>query len=198
MTLPYSKKWSALLRGITSKQDGDLHCLNCLHSFRAKNKLESHKKVWENKDFCNVVMSSEDTKILEFNKYHKFDKTSFIIYGNLESLIEKIDGCKNNPEKSTTTKLNEHIPSDSSMSTILLLKDIEKKHNVYKGVDCMKKFCESLREQIMKIISFTNEQQELYENSKISYIGKEKFEKNMLKIKEIAKLGESLSLFTWI
>ena len=54
------KKLSTLLRRIT--------CLNCLHSFRTKNKLESHKKVCNNKDFCNVIMPSEDTKILEFNQ----------------------------------------------------------------------------------------------------------------------------------
>ena len=39
------KKLSALLRGITSKHFDDFYCLYCLHSFRIKNKLESHKKV---------------------------------------------------------------------------------------------------------------------------------------------------------
>ena len=34
-----------LLRGITSNNNGDFYCLNCIHSFRAKNKLKSHKKV---------------------------------------------------------------------------------------------------------------------------------------------------------
>ena len=67
MAISCSKKLSPLLRGITSKNYGDFHCLNCLHSFRTKNKLESHKKVCENKDFCNVIMPSEDTKILEIN-----------------------------------------------------------------------------------------------------------------------------------
>ena len=38
------KKLSVLLRGITSKYYHDFYCLNCLHSFRTKNKLESHKK----------------------------------------------------------------------------------------------------------------------------------------------------------
>ena len=51
-------------RGIASKHNGDYYCLNCLHSFRTKNKVESHIKVWENKDFYNVVMAPEDTKIL--------------------------------------------------------------------------------------------------------------------------------------
>ena len=43
------------------------YCLNCLHSFRTKNTLKSHRKVCENKDFCNILMPLEDTKILEFN-----------------------------------------------------------------------------------------------------------------------------------
>ena len=40
------------------------------------------------------------------------------------------------------------------MSTVSPLKSIENKHNVYRGEDCMKKFCESLREHAMKIIHF--------------------------------------------
>ena len=59
-----------------------------------ENKPESHNKECENKDFYNIVMPSEDTKILEFNQHQKSDKTPFIIYGDLEYLIEKIDECK--------------------------------------------------------------------------------------------------------
>ena len=55
-----------------------------LCSFRIKNKLESHKKICENKDFSSVEMPSEDTKILEFNRHQKFDEAPFIIYANLE------------------------------------------------------------------------------------------------------------------
>ena len=34
-----------LLKGITSKRDGDSYCLNCLDSFRIENKLKSNEKV---------------------------------------------------------------------------------------------------------------------------------------------------------
>ena len=108
------KKLSALLRVILSKHDGDFYCLNCFHLFRTKNKLESHKKVCENKEFCNVV----------YAQYCKSDKAQFIIYADLESLMEKIDGCKNNLEKSSA-KVSESIPSCFSMSTISSFKDIE-------------------------------------------------------------------------
>ena len=129
-------------------------------------------------------MPSEDTKILEFNQYQKSDKGPFIIYADLECLIEKIDGCKNDPENSSTAKVGEHIPSGFSMSTISSFKSIENKHNVHRGKDCMKNICESLREHTMEVIIskkkkrklLTNEQQKSYKNEKNCYLCKEKFE----------------------
>ena len=85
-------------------------------------------------------MPSEDTKILEFSQYQKSDKAQFIIYAGLEYIIEKIDGCKNNPGNSFTT-VSKHIPPGLSMSTISSFRNIENKHGVYSGKDCMKKFC---------------------------------------------------------
>ena len=169
---------SAMLRGITCKHWGDFYYLNCLQSFATEKILESHKKVCENKGFCNVKMPFEDTKILEFNKYKKSSKGPCIIFADFECIIEKNDGCRNNPEKSSTAKVSEHISSGFSMSTILSFRSIENKHNVYRNKDCMIKFCEFLREHAMAVINFkkkkiklvTKEQQESYENAKILYL----------------------------
>ena len=62
----------------------------------------------------------------------------------------------------------------------------------------MKKFCEFIREHAMKIINFkkkkkkllTKEQQELYENAKICYICKDKFENKYLKNKKHHKVRD--------
>ena len=40
----------------------------------------------------------------------KSDKIPYIIYADIDSLIKKINGCANNPEKSSTTKIGEYIP----------------------------------------------------------------------------------------
>ena len=45
------KKLTALLRRILSKLDGDFYCLNCLHLFRIKNKIESQKKICDKKGY---------------------------------------------------------------------------------------------------------------------------------------------------
>ena len=77
------------------------------------------------------------------------------------------------------------------MSTTSSLRSIGNMHDVYRGKDCMKKFCEFLREDAMKIIVFeknmkllTEEQKESYENATNFYICKEKLEKKYLKDKK--------------
>ena len=50
-----------------------------------------------------------------------------------------------------TTKVCEHIPSGFSMSAISSFEDIENNHDLYKDKNCMKKFCESLRDYALKI-----------------------------------------------
>ena len=154
MALSCSKKLSELSRGITSKHHSDFYCQNFLHSIVTEKTLESHKKEYENKDFSNVIMPYEQTKVLQFNQYQKSDETPIIFYADLECIIEKIDECKNNPENSSATNVGKHIPSGFSISTISSFKSIENKHHVYRGKDCTKKFCESLRKPAMKIINF--------------------------------------------
>ena len=70
-------------------------------------------------------MPSKNNKVLEFNQYHKSVTAPFIIYADLECLIEKISGCKSNSEDSSTTTVSEHILSDFSISTISSFKNIE-------------------------------------------------------------------------
>ena len=158
------KKLPELLRGITSKHD--FLFLNCLNYFRSKNKFQSCTKVRENKDFYGVVMSSDKNKILEFNQFLKSDKVPYIIYADLESLIEKY-------MDSSSTEIDRHIPSGYLVFTIRPFYDIKHEYNVYRDEDC-KKFCESLTEHAKNIIEFEkkkmiplrNKQKELHDSQK--------------------------------
>ena len=50
-------------------------------------------------------------KKLKHNHGEKSIKVMFIIYTDLESLLEKMNTCHNNPKKSSTTKINKHAAS---------------------------------------------------------------------------------------
>ena len=71
------KSLSRLLRGITSNHDGDYYCLNCFHSYRTENKLNAHKKVCENHDYCNIEIPSNDNNLMNYNKGKKIFKITF-------------------------------------------------------------------------------------------------------------------------
>ena len=99
-------------------------------------------------------MFSQGNKTLEFDQYQQFDQAPFIIYQDLQCNIEKIDGCKKNPENSSISKESEQISSGFLMSIVSSFKSIENKHDLYRGKDCMGKVFKSLREHIMEIINF--------------------------------------------
>ena len=82
------KSLSALLKRITSKHK-DFYCLNCFRPYNARNKLERHKNVCENHDYCCVEMLNEDNKILKYNHGEKSMRAPFIIYADLVMIVQK-------------------------------------------------------------------------------------------------------------
>ena len=73
------KNLSRLLRGITSNHAGDNYCLNCFCAYSTKNKLEAHKKICENHNYCHVEMPTKDNDIIKYNHGEKSMKLLFVI-----------------------------------------------------------------------------------------------------------------------
>ena len=178
------KNLPELLRGITFNHCGDFHCLNCFRSYRTKSKLELHKKICENHDYCKVEMPTKGNNIIKYNHGEKSMKVPFVIYADLECILEKISTCMNNPNESYTTKINKHIPSGYSIFTSCSFDESKNKLNYYRGNDCMKKFCKDLRihatkiinYERKKIISLTPEEKINYYDQKVCYLCKKEFD----------------------
>ena len=145
---------SGLLKGVTGNNNGDFYCLNCFHAYRTKSKLETHKKIRENHDYCHVEMPNEDNKIIKYNQGEKSIKSPFIIYADLECLLEKISTCYNNLEESSTTEINKHTPSGYSLFTDCSFDKTKNNLDCNRGEDSMKKLCKDLREHATKIINY--------------------------------------------
>ena len=82
MALSCNKKLSALLRGITSKYDGDFYCLNCFYSYSTKDKLKKHKDVCENHNYYYVEMPKDDNKVLKYTMEKNIWKFHLLIMLN--------------------------------------------------------------------------------------------------------------------
>ena len=99
-------------------------------------------------------MPTEENKILKYNHGEKFMKHPFIIYADLQRLLEKMSTSYNNPEKSSRTKINKHTPSGYSIFTHCSFDATKNKLDCYRGKGCMERFCKDLKEHATKIISF--------------------------------------------
>ena len=174
------KNLPGLLKGITSTHEKDFYCLNSFRSYRTKSKLESHKKICENHDYCHVEMPTKDNNIIKYNHGEKSMKVPFIIYADLECLLEKMSTCINNPNESSNTKINKHTPSGFLIFTSCSFDESKNKLNYYRGKDCMKIFCKDLKEHATRIIDYekekviplTKEEKINYNDQQICYICK--------------------------
>ena len=108
-------KVPALLRKITSKHGGNFYYLNCFHSYSTKDKLKKLEDVCEKHGYCYAEIPKEDNKILKYDHGEKSMKVPFFIYRDLEPLLEKLSTYHNNPEKSSSTKINKHKASGYSL-----------------------------------------------------------------------------------
>ena len=123
-------------------------------------------------------MPDEDNKILTYIPGKKSLRVPFFIYADLECLLRKTNTCSNNPEKSYTEKKATHQPSGYSLVACCSFDKYNNEGKYYKREDCMKIFCDKLKDQSMKIINYekkdmiplTNEEKEIYENQKICHI----------------------------
>ena len=127
-------------------------------------------------------MPTKDNNIIKYNQGENSIKLPFVVYADLECLLEKMSTCQNNPNESSTTEINKHIPSGYSLFTHCSFD--QTKNNYSRGKDCMKKFCKDLRKHAAKIINYekkkmiplSKEEKINYNKQEICYICKKEFD----------------------
>ena len=142
------KKLSALLRGISSNHNGDVYCMNCFRAFRTKSKLEVHKKMCKNHDNCYVQMPNDENKILGYKENKKPKKAPFVIYSDLECLLEKTNN--DDDENKQTTIANNHTSSAYSIYTQCSFHDNKNKLDYYRGKRLYRKIYRSIKRSCNK------------------------------------------------
>ena len=128
-------------------------------------------------------MPEKDNKIFKYNYGEKSMKVPFIVYPDLESLFKKMNTCHNNPEKSSTTKINKHTPSGYLLFTHCSFDTTKNKLDYNRGKNCMKIVYLDLREHATKIINYKKKEMirlakdecEWHYQQKVCYICKKIF-----------------------
>ena len=134
-------------------------------------------------------MPTKDNNTIKYNEGEKSIKLPFVVYADLECLLEKISTCQNNLRESSSTEINKHTLCGYSLFTHCSFDKTKNKLDFYRGKDCMKKFCKDLRTHAAKIINYekkkmmplTVEEKIHYNEQEICYICKKEFDKNYKK-----------------
>ena len=121
-------------------------------------------------------MLTKDNNTMKYNQGEKSIKLPFVVYADLECLLEKIITCQNNPNKHTPSGVFAHCLFDKSKNKL----------NHYRGKYCMRKFCKDLREHATKVINYekkkmtplTTKEKIHYNEQEICYICKKEFDKS--------------------
>ena len=119
-------------------------------------------------------MLKEGNNVLKCNHGEKSIKDPFIIYVDMESLLEKMSTCYNNRKESSTPEINKPTPCGYSLFTHCSFNNAKNNLDYYSSQDYIKKFCKSLKEHATKIINYQKEEiiPLTYEEKKLLYMQK--------------------------
>ena len=136
------KSLSRLLSSKNSEHKGkEYFCMNCLQGFQQEISRDEHMRYCLDNETVKVEMPHKKP-IVEFcNGQYQF-KVPFIMYVDFESLLEPIQEPSKDPSGPWTTVTNNHIPSGWCVSSEFAYGKVQNPLTLYRGKDCVKKFCE--------------------------------------------------------
>ena len=128
-------------------------CKLWMISFTSKEKLNDHITLCQNNDACKIKLPKEGETI-EFKNYNRSVRVPFVIYADFEAITEKIDSCSPNPEESYTEQYQKHTPSGFCYFVKCSYDDYYAEPVVYRGEDCVEKFCSMIEKEVINIYDF--------------------------------------------
>ena len=139
--------WSQTSRHLTKR----FFCLRCFNSFNCENSLKNHKEYCGTSECININMP-EKGSVLKFKNYCNSEKVPFVIYADMESLLNPIQSCDPNPQSSYTKKYQKHQPISYSYYIKCFDDNVfTQEPRTYTGLDATQKFVESLEKDVIEI-----------------------------------------------
>ncbi|KAK3107369.1 hypothetical protein FSP39_012926 [Pinctada imbricata] len=174
-------------------------CRQCLHGFTQHALLLEHQPYCNQFNFQRVVFPKEGRNdVLEFQSFHKQLRVPFVIYCDLETLVEKIDTCYPDATKSSTTKESHFEPCGYAYKVVCTNEKYTKPPVLYHGRNAIQRLLKALQEeedQIKFILSqneplIMNEMtEEEFQKAEFCHICDRKFDSKSIKVRDHYHIG---------
>ena len=100
-----------LLSKMNSKHNPTQHfCNNCLQGFKTEESWDDHYEYCRDNEPVKIEMPTKNPVVSYSNGQHQF-KVPFVMYADFESILEPIQGVRNDPSQPSTRGVNIHKSS---------------------------------------------------------------------------------------
>ena len=174
----FIKDFNRLMFLRTNHKDKKHYCMSCLQDFTTEEILSNHKKQCLLINGCQAVNYESGT--IKFTNHNKQIPIHFKIYADTEFLLKRV----NSYEGEHTIKYQEHIPNSIGAKLVCIDDRFTLPSIIFKGNDCINKFItwvldkqkwtkQIIKKYFNKRLIMANEDEEIYNNSHICWIGKQ-------------------------
>ena len=144
------KDFNKFMYNQTKHKERKHFCMHCLQCFSSERVLNNHKvNCIQVNGVQAIKMPTKDNNILKFENFHKQQQVPFVIYADFESILEKVQGCKPNDEKSYTEAYQKHTDCGYGYKVVCCYDDqYTKLTQIYRGEKAVYKFMEKMLEEV--------------------------------------------------
>ena len=136
------KNFNKLCAGVTKNTSKKFFCKHCIQHFPSKERLEKHLMDCIVLTKCQAIQMPNEGEVIKFKSFRETVKIPFVIYADLESLLQKLTVTqKQEIDGEQTEKLQKHVACSYGYKVVCCYDEkLSKPFKMYRGFDSVHKF----------------------------------------------------------
>ena len=153
------KNFNKLCFNVNKHGGKKFFCKHCIQHFTSEANLQKHIKDCMVLNGCQAIGMPAEGTVTKFKSFRETVKIPFVIYADLEAILEKLTSDKQDSDISTseeqekTEKLQKHIACSYGYKVVCCYDDrLSKPFKMYRGLDSAEKFFTDIFEEEKEIL----------------------------------------------
>ena len=201
------KNFNRLCYSITKHKTKKFFCKHCIQHFASELILEKHMEDCIVLTKCQSIEMPVEGETTKFKSFRETVKIPFVIYADLESLLEKLTATTSSqtetisttlqsPEQDKTEKLQKHTACSYGYKVVCCYdKSMSKPFKMYRGLNSVNKFFSDIFEEEKEILdklkqfkntpmNLSSEEKNHHENAESCYVCENNFTSENRKVRD--------------
>ena len=133
----------------TKHKDKTHFCMHCLQCFSSIDVLVNHKTNCISLNRKQAIQMPEERSNVRFQNYHKQLPAPFVIYADFESILETVQGCKQDIKSSYTYEYQKHRDCSFGYKLVCCYDNkYSKPTKIYRGKNAIYKLLVNMLEEV--------------------------------------------------